>query len=429
MELRVTAARILSRLARKKGALEQHLAPYRGQPGFGLLQEICYGVCRHHESLDFLLGQLLERPLRKRDSDLQYLLLGALHELRELAIPGHATVHETVEAAGRMGKGWSQPLVNAVLRSYQRRREALEGQLEQQPEATRLSHPPWLAEAIRADWPGHWRQLLASNNLRPPMTLRVNERKSPREDAMHLLRQAGLECELGKLARSAVYLHKPVPVSAIPGFADGVFSVQDEASQLVPGLLAVKPGDRVLDACAAPGGKTCHLLESMPELDCLALDRDSRRLAMIRENLDRLGLAARLAAADAREPATWWDSRPFARILLDAPCSATGVIRRHPDIKLLLRPGDIDRHANGQFELLRKLWDCLAPGGRLLYTTCSLLRRENEQVVARFLANASDAKPASIDADWGIECAHGRQLTPEGADGPDGFHFCLLEKT
>lgn len=430
MALRAIAARILSRLAGHSGSFSDQLEPHRQLREFGLLQEICYGTCRHRESLAFLLEQLLERPLRKRDSDLKYLLLCALYQLRELSIPDYAVIDETVKACGELDKAWAKSLVNAVLRNFQRRRTELESLLGQQPEAISLSHPDWLAESIAADWPDHWRSILKHNNLRPPMTMRVNQRRNSREEALARLLHDGLECAPGELAQSSIYLHTPRPVNEIPGFTDGMLSVQDEASQLAPELLGVAPGARVLDACAAPGGKTCHLLESEPGTDsCLALDRDARRSEMIRENLDRLGLRAELAVADAADPAAWWDGKAFDRILLDAPCSATGVIRRHPDIKLLLRPRDVTSQQETQFTLLNAVWNCLKPGGRLLYTTCSVLRRENEQVVSRFLDTTGDAKTVRITADWGIECSLGIQLLPGGAHGPDGFYFCLLEKT
>ena len=433
MEIRAIAARVLARLADHRGSLGENLQPHRQSPEYGLLQEICYGVCRHHETLVFLLGQLLDRQLRERDSDLKYLLLSALYQLRELAVPDYAVIDLTVTAAGQLRKQWSKPLVNAVLRNYQRGRADLDERLAQQPEVILLDHPAWLTDAIRADWPDDWQSILKRNNFRPPMSLRVNRLKSSREEAMRALRRDGLDCEPGELAQSSVYLETPRPVSEIPGFADGLLSVQDEASQLVPELLGPEPGARLLDACAAPGGKTCHLLESQPEADlCLALDRNANRSEMIRENLTRLGLDAGIAIADAADPDAWWDGNGFDRILLDAPCSATGVIRRHPDIKLLLRESDVAGHCDAQFRLLKALWRCLKPGGRLLYTTCSVLRRENEEVVCRFLAEMREtkthAKTVPITADWGIECGHGKQLLPGGANGPDGFYFCLLEK-
>ena len=429
MELRAIAACILARLTDHGGALGDQFEPHRQLREFGLLQEICYGVCRHHQSLAFLLEQLLERPLRKRDSDLKYLLLSAIYQLRELSVPEYAVIDETVKAAGELRKSWAKPMVNAVLRNFQRGRADFESRILQQPESVQLNHPVWLADAIRADWPRQWRSILEHNNRRPPMCLRVNRLRGSRDETMRLLQQAGLECAAGGLAPSSIYLNKPRPVREIPGFAEGLLSVQDEASQLAPELLAPAPGDRLLDACAAPGGKTCHMLESMAELgSCLALDRDERRSDKIRENLDRLGLDAELAVADVRDLPAWWDDRAFDRILLDAPCSASGVIRRHPDIKLLSRPEDANSHSKAQFSLLYALWNCLKPGGRLLYTTCSILRQENEQVISRFLAAAEDAKTVRITADWGIECGHGIQLPPGGADGPDGFYYCLLEK-
>ncbi len=436
---RVAAARILARLAQGGHSLGELLAPHRKLPEYGLLQEICYGVCRHRKPLAFLLAQLLERPLRKRDGEIEFLLLGSLYQLRELAVPDYAVINEAVKAAGPLRKTRAKPLINAVLRSFQRRRAELEEQLSRQEEPLRTSHPLWLHRAIAIDWPRQRQAILAANNQRPPMCLRVNRRRRSREEFMTTLRQGGIECEPGLLAPTAVYLRKPRPVREIPGFAEGLASVQDEAAQLAVELLRPAAGERLLDACAAPGGKTGHLLECEPRLaGCVALDRDRARSTKIAENLDRLGLAAEIAVADASLPETWWDGGLFDAILLDAPCSATGVIRRHPDSKWLLRAADIAAHSERQGKLLRGVWCCLKPGGRLLYTTCSLLRAENEQVVASFLAAAPDAKAASIESVWGIECAHGKQLLPSAAGetataektpaGPDGFYFCLLNK-
>ena len=231
------------------------------------------------------------------------------------------------------------------------------------------------------------------------------------------------------MADSALYLDKPAPVTDLPGFAEGKVSVQDEASQLVPKLLQLEPGQRVLDACAAPGGKSCHILESEHSLTSLtSIDMTQSKLDRIRENFERLGLESSLVAADASEIEAWWDGNHFDRILLDAPCSATGVIRRHPDIKLLRRPEQIKALEEIQSNLLEKLWTCLKPGGLLLYTTCSLLRQENEDTIKRFLDSTDSAKYEAIAADWGVECAFGRQLLPGTNSGPDGFFYAVLRK-
>jgi 16S rRNA (cytosine967-C5)-methyltransferase len=261
------------------------------------------------------------------------------------------------------------------------------------------------------------------------MTLRVNLTRNSREQYLESLAQAGVGATAGDLTDSALYLDNPAPVTDLPGFAEGLVSVQDEASQLVPNLLRLEPGQHVLDACAAPGGKSSHMLESEGSLTRMtSIDISQSKLDRIRENLERLGLESNLVAADAGELEVWWDGTHFDRILLDAPCSATGVIRRHPDIKLLRRPEQVKSLAEIQSSLLTKLWTCLKPGGLLLYTTCSLLRQENEETIRRFLDSTDSAKYEAIAADWGVECAFGRQLLPGTSSGPDGFFYAVLRK-
>lgn len=421
--VRARAARILAEQLAGRGSLDGHLAD-AGTEG-PLLRELCSGVCRWHPQLRFILDGLLRAPLRARDRDLDALLLTGLHQLREMDIAEHAAVNETVAAARDLDKDWARPLVNGVLRSYLRRRGEFERRIADGPAAVRLAHPPWLAERVMRAWPGHGEAMLAAGNRRPPMTLRVNRRRGGRTEALERLRRAGVGARAGETAPSAILLERPRPVDELPGFAEGLLSVQDEAAQLAPGLLALEDGQRVLDACAAPGGKTGHLLESA-RIALTALDRSAGRLRMVRENLDRLGLEAELRAADAAAPAQWWDGAPFDRILLDAPCSATGVIRRHPDVKLLLAPAAVDRLRARQRRLLEALWPCLKPGGLLLYATCSVLPEENDEVVAAFADAARGAGREEIRAGWGVQCARGRQLLPGG--GPDGFYYSLLRK-
>ena len=335
----------------------------------------------------------------------------------------------------RDGTGFDEPLdvfvaaglVNAVLRNRQRRRAALDAALAAEPVAVH-AHPAWLLERLQADWPADWPAIVEASNQQAPMMLRVNLARESRDEALARLATAGIAAAAHAQVASAVVLEHPAEVSALPGFADGRLSVQDGAGQLAAPLLAPEPGDRVLDACCAPGGKTGHLLETALGLELLALDIDATRLVRVRENLDRLGYDAELLAADAGAPADWWDGRPFERILLDAPCSATGVIRRHPDIKALRQPADIDALAARQRALLDALWPLLAPGGILLYATCSLLRAENETVIAAFLAAHPDAAELVIDADWGLALRHGRQILP-GSAGLDGFYYARLLRT
>ncbi len=390
----------------------------------GLLWELCHGACRWQPELQPLLDGLLTRPLDPRESVTRALLLVGLYQLLHLRIPDHAAVAETVAAARQLRKPWAVGLTNAVLRSFSRRHAELRARLETIEEA-RTAHPRWLLEWLQRDWPDDWPAIVAANNTRPPFTLRVNPRRCDRDDYRARLAAAGQQAEPVAAAPAALTLAEPVEPAALPGFADGQVSVQDAAAQLAAPLLDARPGMRVLDACAAPGGKTAHLLECIPDLDLTALDQDAARLERVRDNLTRLRLAGRLVPGDASRPADWWDGVPYDRILLDAPCSATGVIRRHPDIKLLRRETDIAALADRQRALLAALWPLLRPGGRLLYATCSVLRRENEQVVAAFLAAQPEAREQPIPADWGRALAWGRQILP-GEAGMDGFYYAAL---
>jgi 16S rRNA (cytosine967-C5)-methyltransferase len=328
-------------------------------------------------------------------------------------------VSATVNAAALLGVRRAGGLVNAVLRRFQREREELERAAQGVPEA-RFAHPNWLIEALRADHPDDWAAILDANNAAPPLWLRVNLARTTRADYLRKLAAAGLDATAAADIDSAVLLAQPVGVESLPGFATGEVSVQDLSAQRVAPLLELAPGQRVLDACAAPGGKTGLILEAVAgRAEVWAVDRDAERIGLVRENLDRLGLAAELVTADATAPGDWWDGRPFDRILIDAPCSATGVIRRHPDIKVLRRPGDVERAAALQARLLRGLWPLLAPGGRLVYATCSVLRRENGEQIDAFRTEEPAIEPAEGVAQL--------QLKPEEAAG-DGFYYAWLKK-
>ena len=426
---RATAARILAELLLGEGSLSASLDAHREQNDYQLLQEICFGCCRWFHQLDFLLQQLLRKHFKKKDHDLRSLLIVGLYQLRFMRIPDHAAINETVEATDDLKKRWARGLTNAVLRSYQRRRTELQETLQLEGLPQRESHPNWLVSILASSWPGEFEEILIANNRRPPLTLRVNLSRQSRQQYLDKIGQAGLKAQAGELAASAVYLDQPVPVGSIPGFFDGAVSVQDEASQLVPELLQLAPGLAVLDACAAPGGKTCHILESEDSLTSFtALDRSPIRLIKIQENLERLQLKAALLCADGTDTDAWWTGETFDRILLDAPCSASGVIRRHPDIKLLLTPAKIEKVIIEQRRLLNTLWACLRPGGLLLYTTCSVLPKENQEQMRTFLGAHEDAKYEGITADWGVECELGRQLLPSADRGTDGFFFSSLRK-
>ena len=428
MNARVIAAQALGRVLGEGESLATVLpsALAHADPGErGLLQELCYGVCRWQPQLRFLLDRLLARPLAPGEQVVRGLLLAGLYQLWHLRVPEHAAVAETVAAVRPLRKPWAAGLVNAVLRSALRRRAELEALIEADAEA-RAAHPRWLLDWLRRDWPDDWPAIVAANNVRPPFTLRINRLRLDREAYWQRLATAGYDAGPAA-AETALTLSTPTDPAILPGFAEGWVSVQDAGAQLAASLLAVRPGQRVLDACAAPGGKTGHLLECVPDLDLTALDCDAGRLERVRDTLTRLRLNARLLAGDARRPADWWDGALYDRILLDAPCSATGVIRRHPDIKLLRRESDVAALAERQQALLTGLWPLLRPDGRLLYVTCSVLRAENERVVAAFLATHPDAHEQPIVAGWGRVLSHGRQILP-GESGMDGFYYVVLGK-
>lgn len=426
---RAIVATVLCSLLNDRGSLNTLLGNHKDHPEFSLIQETSYGCCRWYFALETLLGQLLNKPLKKQDLDIKCLMVCGLYQLRDLEVAEYAVINESVSAVLIFKKPWAKGLVNAVLRGYQRKKDELEETLTASQPNGNLAFPKWLDSEISQQWPEQALSVFHNSNQRPPMTLRVNLARNSREQYLKSLAQAGIGATAGDLANSAVYLDKPAPVFELPGFAGGRLSVQDEASQLVAKLLQLEPAQRVLDACAAPGGKSCHMLESEGLLTCMtSIDKSQSKLSRIRENLERLGLESNLVVADAGELEAWWDGTHFDRILLDAPCSATGVIRRHPDIKLLRRPEQVKSLTEIQFGLLTKLWPCLKPGGLLLYTTCSLLRQENEETIRRFLDSTDNAKYEAIEADWGVECAFGRQLLPGTSSGPDGFFYAVLRK-
>ncbi|MCG6899436.1 MAG: 16S rRNA (cytosine(967)-C(5))-methyltransferase RsmB [Gammaproteobacteria bacterium] len=392
-----------------------------------LIQELAYGTLRWYYQLDAVLKQLLQKPLKQRDADIRCLLLIGLYQLMQLAMPQRVAVNETVQATVTLNKSWARGLVNAVLRNYLRRADSLEVTGDSAVEM-KYAHPAWLVKWLQADWPDNWENILSANNARPPFSLRVNQCRVTREEYLDELAARSIAATPLPQVLTGLLLKKPLPVENLPGFSEGVVSVQDGAAQLAAGLLALAPGLRVLDACAAPGGKTAHILEAEPGLSGLtALDIDGHRLRRIEENLVRLSLSAHLQQGDAGEPQGWWDGQPYDRILLDVPCSATGVIRRHPDIKLLRKPGDVATLVSRQARLLKALWPLLVPGGMLLYCTCSVLRDENIGQVGRFLEMQIDAEEVPIRASWGRVCGHGRQILP-GENEMDGFYFACLRK-
>ena len=393
----------------------------------GLTQDLAFGTARWQPRLSALANKLLQKPFKAADADVEALLLVGLYQLLYTRIPAHAAIGETVGCADKLKKPWAKALLNAVLRNAQRESEALLAELEHDP-VVRTAHPRWLQKSLKAFWPQQWEAICATNNAHPPMILRVNRRHHSRDAYLQLLVEAGIEAQPCTFSQDGIVLAEACDVRNLPGFAEGWISVQDEAAQLAADLLDLAPGQRVLDACCAPGGKTCHILEVEPKLaGVVAVDLEAKRLVRVRENLERLGLSAELIAADGRDTATWWDGKPFQRILLDAPCSATGVIRRHPDIKLTRQPDDIAALATLQGELLDAMWPTLEVGGILLYATCSTLPTENTEVIEAFLARTPGARELDIAGQFGIKQPHGRQLLAQEG-GHDGFYYAKLIK-
>ena len=427
-DCRAAAAKVLAQVMAGQ-SLAQALPPMlervppRDRP---LLQQLCYGTSRNYHRLQSLLRQLLTKPLKDKDRDIQGLLLVGLYQLDDTRIPDHAAVAATVEATKFLKKSWARGLSNAVLRRYLRERESLAAQLT---DAQRASHPNWLYKALYQQWPEQAAQIIAANNSQPPMVLRVNGLRGNRAAYLAQLAQSGIKARPGLLSEQAIYLDEPQDVATLPGFEQGQVSVQDEAAQLAAPLLGARSGERILDACAAPGGKTCHILELEPAVaELYAADIEQERLQRVTENLQRLNLDAHLLAMDCAKPDGRLAAATFDRILVDAPCSASGVIRRHPDIKLLRRADDIQSFAAQQMAIMRGLWPLLTPGGTLLYVTCSILHPENDALVQAFLAETDDARLQTIEADWGATTATGRQLLP-GLLGTDGLFFSRLQKS
>lgn len=391
-------------------------------------RHLAYGVLRWLTALEWLTGQLLQRPLKPRDRDIERLLLVGLFQLWQGETGAHAAVNETAECARLLGKPWAVGLINAVLRRFQREQADWLERLSRQD--ARHAHPDWLLSALRADWPDQWEQIVAANNRAAPLWLRLR-RDREQQPTRASLEQNGFSTIDHPGVAGALQIQPAVGVERIPGFAEGLLSVQDPAAQLAAGLLGVESGQRVLDACAAPGGKTGHLLEAEPGIELTALDRSEARLERVRENLGRLGFLdhpqLQLQAADATQPGDWWDGRPYQRILLDAPCTATGVIRRHPEIKWLRTPGQLAEAVALQASLLQRLWPLLDAGGILLYATCSVLRDENNRQIESFAASQPDAQVTAIEASWGRPVGPGRQILP-GEGDMDGFYYARLRK-
>lgn len=399
------------------------------------VQALLFGCCRWYFPLLDEINQRLQKPCRRQDRLIEDLLLIALYQLRFSQTPAHAVIHEAVETCRLLERPHLTGLVNAVLRSAQR-----EGAPAPTQAAALYSHPAWMLAKLQHNWPHHWQQILAANNQQAPMTLRVNLRHGTRDAYLARLAASQIQASASLLSDCGILLAQPCAVEQLPGFSDGDVSLQDEAAQLCAQWIT--PKGRVLDACAAPGGKTCALLERHPDIaSLLALDLDAHRLTRVQQNLTRLQLHSnrvQVRQGDAGQLADWWDNQPFDYILLDAPCSGSGVIRRHPDIKLLRRETDITALANLQCQLLGQLWQTLKTGGQLLYATCSVFPQENQRIIKRFLDSQPEASLLPLPVAAGataagtdqylLDTGYGQQFLPMPA-GHDGFFYALLGKT
>lgn len=403
-------------------------------PDRGLIAELCYGTLRYLPALELIAQKILRKKLKEKDVDILALLLIGLYQIGYLRVADHAAVSETVQAAKQLKKPWATGLLNASLRNYLSSSEDFSEQLSQNPVFS-SAHPNWLLKSIQRQWGEQAEDIFTAGNSRPPMTLRVNLARQSREDFLAELKEHNIDAQAGELCKSAVQLSQPRAVHRIPGFAEGKVSVQDEGAQLAAQILAPKSGHCVLDACAAPGGKAGHLIEWCEDIALVTLDADKSRLEKIHQNLNRLSYSAEVIAADANQVDDWWHGQNFDRILIDAPCSGTGVMRRHPDIKTLRTPEDISGFREQQLALLSSLWSVLAPGGRLLYATCSILKSENQDVVSKFAQQQADLSILEIQIPHETtatnvsihQCNPGIQLLPM-AQAHDGFYYALMAK-
>ncbi|WEM42269.1 16S rRNA (cytosine(967)-C(5))-methyltransferase RsmB [Photobacterium sp. DA100] len=424
MNVRAAAAKVIYQVVDQGQSLSTALPAAQQdikERDHALLQEICYGVLRWLPRLESITQQLMDKPLKGKQRVFHHLILVGLYQLGYMRIPAHAAVAETVNATKNLKKPQLRGLINAILRNYQRQQESLDQQAISH-DAGRYGHPGWLLKLLKASYPEQIDSITSANNTKAPMWLRVNRQHHSRDAYRALLDEAGIETDIHPEAPDALKLHAPCDVNKLPGFADGWVSVQDAAAQLSVEYLQPQAGELILDCCAAPGGKTAHIMERQPDTRVVAIDCDDNRLKRVHDNLQRLKLSAQVLCADARHPEQWWQGEQFDRILLDAPCSATGVIRRHPDIKWLRRADDITALAQLQSEIVDAMWQQLKPGGTLVYATCSITPQENSEQVKAFLERTADAELIGSDRQQ-----PGRQILP-GEQDMDGFYYAVMRK-
>jgi len=435
---RAAAAAIVDRVLRQGRSLEQLLPEIDPEiysaADRSFIRALVFGTLRFQVRHEALLKKLLSKPVKKKDKVLEALMSVGLYQLLESGNPDYAVVSATVDATKDLQRPHARGLVNAVLRRFLRERGELLAAIEKN-EAAKFAMPDWMLQRLKSDWPGLWRDIAVASNCQAPMWLRVNRQLFTPAEYQAKLQEAGISADYpdDSSEHESLCLAAPVPVDTLPEFYEGACSVQDRAAQYAARLLNVQPGERVLDACAAPGGKTCHIAELQPALDALlAIDNSSDRLQRVTDNLSRLGLAASVVTGDALQPDDWWDGQLFDCILLDAPCSASGVIRRHPDIKHLRQSADIEKLSHLQGHILDALWSLLKPGGRLLYATCSVFRAENQDVVQSFLERQTAATLADMPLLSGNEAVSngpGIQLFPGAKANTDGFYYALMRNS
>lgn len=387
-----------------------------------LVQELCYGSARWYFYLEARCIALMQRPMDKRDAKAKILLVIGAYQVLMMRTPNHAAINETVDASETLQLHRFKALINAILRKL-----AGAEAIDQADALATQSFPEWMQAKLTNNWPEQAANIFTESNARPPMCLRVNAKQYERHDYLSKLKNASINAVEAPFSSYGVYLESPCDVDALPDFSSGAVSVQDEAAQLCTQLLDLAPEQSVLDACAAPGGKTCAMLEQAPGINVTAIDCEAIRLKRLDDNLNRLSLSAQVICAQVQDLKKWWDGEGFDRILIDAPCSASGVIRRHPDIKLLRKQEDLKNLAELQLQLLESLWRTLKNGGRLVYATCSIFPQENSRVIERFLSRTAGAELVSIQASWGFDTGFGRQLFPK-ENGHDGFFYASLHK-
>lgn len=430
MNIRALSAKLISDVIDQGYSLNERLPFYKNkckkEADQRLLQAIVFGTLRFYPRYEYIAAKFLKTPFKAKDKILLYLICIGFFQLQELRVPEHAALSETVEAARVLKKPWGVAVVNAVLREFQRQSQNLE-KIYLESEPARTLHPVWLIQKIKENWPGHFEQIMEANNGFPPLSLRVNRQKISREAYLNLLQENGIKANIIPGTAMGISLEQPQDVNTLIGFNEGLCSVQDGGAQFSAELLELSPGLKILDACAAPGGKTTDILETEPSVELTALDISEERVNKIKQNLSRLQLSAKILVEDAMATAKWWDKIPFDRIVLDPPCSATGVIRRHPDIKYLRQSQDIPALAFKQLALLKGLWPLLKPNGILLYITCSIFKEENQMIIQEFLSCQTDASVQDFSKPEGYPVQLGIQILPR-QNSMDGFYYAVLRK-